>query len=371
MYNGRLGSRSAPLPPEAFAYVAGGAATGSTIRRNREAFERWRIVPRVLRDVSARDLSVELLDTRLPAPILLAPIGVLEMADEEADLAVARAAAATSVPFIFSSQASRSMEECAEVMGASPRWFQLYWSKADDLVASFVRRAERCGCSAIVLTLDTTLLGWRPQDLDLGYLPFLRGKGIAQYTSDPVFRAGLRADAATDEAAEQSEEGPRPPLNLRALGAALEMSRRFPGGTVRALRSGAARAAVRKFISTYSRPSLEWDDLARLRAMTGRLQGRRAGRVGGAPRAAVRLRSGHRGRGRRAGGNPEPDRRPRPHRRSRRLPLRRRDHRRGSGRALIAGGRSGDGPLRTARSAHAAPASQRAPSRSPPTISDG
>src|SRR5680860_1221412 len=92
---------------------------------------------------------------------------------------------------IFSNQASKPMEACAAALGESPRWFQLYWSTSNDLVESFVRRAEACGCEAIVVTLDTTLLGWRPRDLDLAYLPFLRGKGIAQYTSDPVFRRML------------------------------------------------------------------------------------------------------------------------------------------------------------------------------------
>ena len=256
------------MSPEAFAYVAGSAGTGGTARRNREAFERWRIVPRVLRDVSSRDLSIDLLGRRLPAPLLLAPIGVLEMAHPDADLAVARAAAATGVPFIFSSQASRTMEECAEAMGSAPRWFQLYWSRSDALVESFVRRAEACGCSAIVLTLDTTMLGWRPQDLDLGHLPFLRGMGIAQYTSDPVFRASLAHDDDGADGTPAAAAELRPPLNLRTLSAALAMARKFPGGTLRALRSGEARAAVRKFIATYSRPSLEWDDLARLRAMT-------------------------------------------------------------------------------------------------------
>lgn len=253
------------MSAEAFAYVAGGAGTGSTVRRNRDAFEEWRIVPRVLRDVGARDLSVELFGARIPAPLLLAPIGVLEMAHDDADVAAARAAAACGVPFIFSSQASRSMEECAAAMGASPRWFQLYWSRSDALVESFLRRAEACGCAAVVLTLDTTLLGWRPRDLDLGYLPFLRGKGIAQYTSDPVFRAEIARALAEDTA---QADDPRPPLTPRTLAAALEMARRHPGGTLRALRSGEARAAVRKFIATYSRPSLEWRDLARLRDMT-------------------------------------------------------------------------------------------------------
>ena len=245
---------------EAWAYVAGGAGAESTLRANRDAFERWRIVPRVLTDVSRRDLSVELFGRRLPAPLLLAPIGVLEMAHPEADLAVARAAAAEGGPFLFSSQASVAMESCAAAMGDAPRWFQLYWSESDALVESFVRRAEACGCEAIVLTLDTTLLGWRPRDLDLAYLPFLRGLGIAQYVSDPVFRASLAEPLPGDDE--------RPPLGLEALRAFRSQLRRYPGPLGEKLRSGAPREAVRRFIATYSRPSLAWDDLARLRGLT-------------------------------------------------------------------------------------------------------
>jgi lactate 2-monooxygenase len=250
------------MSPEAFAYVAGGAGAESTVRANREALDRWRIVPRMLRDVSVRDPTVELFGARLPSPLLLAPIGVLEMAHPEADLAVARAAAAEGVPMIFSSQASVPMEACARAMGDAPRWFQLYWSRSDDLVASFVRRAEACGCSAIVLTLDTTLLGWRPRDLELGHLPFLRGMGIAQYTSDPVFRASL---------AEPLDAPPadRPAVNLASLRAFAGMLRRYPDAGLRErLRTGAPRAAVQRFIATYSRPSLTWDDLGFLRDRT-------------------------------------------------------------------------------------------------------
>ncbi|HEU4455421.1 MAG TPA: alpha-hydroxy-acid oxidizing protein, partial [Longimicrobium sp.] len=115
------------MSPEAYAYVAGGAGNESTLRDNRAAFERWRIVPRMLRDVSERDVSVELFGRTLPAPLLVAPIGVLELAHPEADAAVARAAAEAGVPMIFSSQASVAMEECARAMGDGPRWFQLYW----------------------------------------------------------------------------------------------------------------------------------------------------------------------------------------------------------------------------------------------------
>jgi len=243
---------------EAFAYVAGGAGSEQTIRSIEEAFERWAIVPRMLRDVSVRDTSVELFGRRLPSPFLIAPIGVLEMAHRDADLAVARAAASAGVPMIFSSQASRPMEDCAAAMGDSPRWFQLYWSTSNDLVASFVARAERCGCEAIVITLDIPVFGWRTRDLDLAYLPFMRGKGIAQYTSDPVFRQSL-ADVGAGE---------RGRVNLAALGTLAQIARSYPGRFLANLRSPLPRAAVRTFVETYARPSLAWDDLAFLRERT-------------------------------------------------------------------------------------------------------
>lgn len=251
----------ARLSRESAAYIIGGAGSGGTMAANRRAFERRHIVPRMLRDVEHRDLSVTLFGATLPAPILLAPVGVLEMAHRGADRAVARAAAAEGVPMIFSSQASHPMEACAAVMGDSPHWFQLYWSRSDDLVQSFVGRAERCGCSAIVLTLDTTMLGWRPRDLDLAFLPFLRGKGIGQYVTDPVFRRLLQEplpDATEVEA----------PINLHTLSAFVQMVRKYPGGLIEKLRSGSPRRAVQRFVATYSRPSLTWAHLGRLRAMT-------------------------------------------------------------------------------------------------------
>jgi lactate 2-monooxygenase len=165
------------MSAEAFAYVAGGAGTGATMRANRAAFDRWRIVPRMLRDVADRDTSVELFGRTLPAPFLIAPIGVLEMAHRDAERAVARAVRDLGVPMIYSNQASVAMEEVTEILGDAPRWFQLYWSTRAELVESFAARAEACGCEAIVVTLDTTMLGWRTRDLDLGWLPFLRGMG--------------------------------------------------------------------------------------------------------------------------------------------------------------------------------------------------
>lgn len=248
------------LSARAFAYVAGGAGSESTMRENRLALDRWRIVPRMLRDVSRRDTSVRLFGRKIPAPFILSPIGVLELAHAGADLSVARAAAALGLPMVFSNQASMAMESCAAVMGSAPRWFQLYWSKDDELVESFVRRAEACRCDAIVVTLDTANLGWRTRDLELGHLPFMHGMGIAQYTSDPVFMSKL------DEPLPPSPPTGR--TTFAAVRTVVRMARRVPGGTLSNLRSGIARAAVRRFIATYSRPSLTWTDLAFLRNLT-------------------------------------------------------------------------------------------------------
>ncbi|MGY1703934.1 alpha-hydroxy-acid oxidizing protein [Geodermatophilus sp. SYSU D00697] len=259
------------LSARAYAYVAGGAGDEATQRANQAAFDRWAVVPRVLRDVSVRDTSVELFGRRLPAPLLLGPVGALELVHPEADLAVARAAADLGVPMVFSNQASVPMEECAAVMGSSPRWFQLYWSTSDELVESLVARAEASGCEALVVTLDTTMLGWRPRDLDLGHLPFALGKGIAQYTSDPVFRRLVEeratAPAATEAgAAAQRDRQPRP--TMAALRALVGMARAWPGPLVENLRSPLPRAAVETFLAIYSRPSITWADLAWLRSRT-------------------------------------------------------------------------------------------------------
>ena len=243
---------------EGFAYIAGGAGLESTMAANRAAFERVRIVPRMLRGSETRDLTVELFGRTLKAPILLAPIGVLEMAHREADLAAARAAAAEGVPIVFSSQASRPMEECSAAMGDAPRWFQLYMSTSDDVVRSFVARAERCGCEAIAITLDTTLLGWRLRDLDLAYLPFALGKGIAQYVADPEFQRQLDTASAPE----------RGDVNLAALRSLWRVSRAYPGSVWQNVRSPRPRKAAMTFVDTFTRPSLNWEDVALVRGLT-------------------------------------------------------------------------------------------------------
>ncbi|MBN9630652.1 MAG: alpha-hydroxy-acid oxidizing protein [Actinobacteria bacterium] len=254
------------LSRAAYAYIAGSAGLERTDAADTAAFGRHRIVPRVLRDVSRRDLSIELFGRTLPTPLLLAPIGVLELARRGGDASAARAAAAQGVPFTISTQASAPMEDIAAAMDATrpdrPRWFQLYWSSSRALVASLVARAEACGCEAIVVTLDTHVLGWRPRDLALGYLPFSRGLGIAQYTSDPVFRGLVRE--------RMSAAGPRErtPVTPAAVASFASILRHHPGGLRESLRSGEPLAAVETFLDVFADPSLGWDDLAFLRERT-------------------------------------------------------------------------------------------------------
>jgi lactate 2-monooxygenase len=251
----------ATLSRAAFEYIAGGAGLEHTVSQNRSAFDKYKILPRMLNDVSVRDTSVEILGSRIPTPLFLSPVGVLELTHPQADLAVGKAAARTGVPFIFSNQASFPMEMVAATMNTSPRWFQMYWSKSRDLVVSFAKRAEACDCSAIVVTLDTTLLGWRTRDLDLAYLPFLEGKGIAQYTSDPVFQK-LMDEPETTPAEKRS-------ITLHTLAGLIKMTRAYPGGNFFSkLASGRPRKAVQKFVSLYSNPALTWSDLSFLRANT-------------------------------------------------------------------------------------------------------
>ena len=189
------------LSRQAYDYVAGSAAGERTARANLAAFDRWRIVPRMLRDVSQRDLSVGLFGNSLPAPVLLGPVGVQEIIRNEAEVATARAAASVGLPFVLSTVSSRTIEEVGQASGASPHWFQLYWGKDHELTSSMLQRAEKAGFSALVITLDTAMLGWRERDLAHHFLPFLQGHGLANYFSDPVFCSRLSKPPQTDTVA--------------------------------------------------------------------------------------------------------------------------------------------------------------------------
>ncbi|UVS77531.1 lactate 2-monooxygenase [Actinokineospora sp. UTMC 2448] len=184
--------------PGPFGYVAGGAGSGATMRANRAAFDRWRIVPRMLADATERTLDTTVLGTAMPAPVLLAPIGVQSIVHPDGELATARAAKALGVPIVLSTASSYALEEVAEAAG--PRWFQLYWPNEPEVCASLLQRAKRAGYEVLVVTLDTWTLAWRPQDLDQAYLPFLRATGVANAFTDPAFLAGLAKSPADDQA---------------------------------------------------------------------------------------------------------------------------------------------------------------------------
>lgn len=190
------------LPPSVWSYVAGGAGDETTQNANVTAFGQWGLIPRMLVGAKERDLSVELWGRTWPAPLFLAPIGVIGLCtqDGHGDIATARAAAATGVPMFASTLMADPLEDAAAEFGDTPGFFQLYCPTDHDLAESLVRRAEAAGYAGIVVTLDTWVPGWRPRDLAGANFPQLRGKCLANYTSDPVFREKCGVDAATLDA---------------------------------------------------------------------------------------------------------------------------------------------------------------------------
>jgi lactate 2-monooxygenase len=256
------------MSAKAWAYIDGGAGNEESIRANTAAFSRYAIRPHMMRPNEQADFSTGLLGMKLAFPLLLAPIGVLDLVCPGADRIVARECHKTGVPMIFSNQAGTSMETCAAEMGDTPRWFQLYWSKSDELVMSFVKRAEDCGCKAIVLTVDTTMLGWRCRDLALGSLPFLQGMGIAQYTSDPVFMRLLRASESGSPAGGSGGGGPKPRITPATIASLFRIKANHPGGFWKNLFKREPLQAVRLFTSIYTNPALSWEKLVWLRGQT-------------------------------------------------------------------------------------------------------
>ncbi len=192
------------LSAQAYAYVAGSASSERTADANITAFDRHRIVPRMWRGSSApdgRDLRTTVLGTELAAPVLTAPVGVLELVHPAAECAVAEATKGLGIGTVVSTASSTPMEDVAAAAG--DWWFQLYWPADDEVARSLVERAASAGAKAIVVTADTPGMGWRPRDLELAHLPFLQAKGLANYFSDPVFRSRLIAPPEASEEARQ------------------------------------------------------------------------------------------------------------------------------------------------------------------------
>ncbi len=178
------------MSEEGVAYVHGGAGSEETFEREKD-FSAWRIVPRMLQGVEARDLSTDFLGRTHAAPVMLTPLGVQTLLHEEAELGSARGAAELDVPLILSSLSSTTMEDVADAMGDTPKYFQFYWSSDEAIAKSFLDRAEAAGYDGIVVTVDAPILGWRERLVERGYYPFLEGEGVANYFSDPEFRSQL------------------------------------------------------------------------------------------------------------------------------------------------------------------------------------
>lgn len=215
------------LSDHGFTQIAGSAGSEDTKRENREAMRRWRIVPRMLRDIDDRDMSVEFFGERFAVPLILAPIGVQSMVHDDGALATARAARELDVPFALSTASTPSLEEVADVLSDTPSLFQLYPSSDRDVTRSLLERAEAAGYNAIVYTLDGPPLGWRERDLNVGYLPNVSEEGIGNFLSDPVFRKAL------DQPPEEDMD-----------------------------------AAVNHYLDVYAEDELSWDDLSYIQDAT-------------------------------------------------------------------------------------------------------
>ncbi|MEP7269110.1 MAG: alpha-hydroxy-acid oxidizing protein [Saprospiraceae bacterium] len=246
------------LTKEAYAYVAGGAGLESTVKNNRIGFNKYQIVPKMLHSAPTRSLSTEFLGNQYSSPFFLCPIGVLELVHHQADLAIAQACRKMQVPMMVSNQASFPMENIAKELEGGDWYFQLYISKSDDLALNLVKRAEQSGAKALVITLDTTLLGWRNRDLNLAYLPFLKGKGIAQYTSDPVF---------SDIVRNWPEEKSDAKVTIKSIWHLLRLAAKIPGNYLENLK-GRALNTVKAFTQLYTRPDLDWAMIEKIRLAT-------------------------------------------------------------------------------------------------------
>jgi isopentenyl diphosphate isomerase/L-lactate dehydrogenase-like FMN-dependent dehydrogenase len=182
------------LDSGAFGYIHSGAGSEETSRKNTASFEKYSILPTYLNDVSDLDTSVELFGETYPHPFLLAPIGMMKISHEDAEIPVVKAAESYEIPFIQSTVSSCSIEEIAKAGRNCPKWFQLYWTNNKSISYSMVGRAEKAGYKAIVLTIDTPMIGWRETDMKNRYSPLKEGYGKANYVTDDVFLSTLTDD---------------------------------------------------------------------------------------------------------------------------------------------------------------------------------
>ncbi|THH29376.1 hypothetical protein EUX98_g4831 [Antrodiella citrinella] len=186
--------------PNAFLYVVANAGLGRTGEANRAELDRWRIVPRMLRNVTIRDVETTIFGVKHPSPIFLAPVGVQGIVHRDGETASAAAAGKLGIPYVMSGAASRTIETVGKANGPNGhRWYQIYWPRSDDITISLLNRAKDAGFTALVITLDTFTLGWRTHDVDAAYIPFIHGVGGQTGLSDPVFMAKHGEPLMTDD----------------------------------------------------------------------------------------------------------------------------------------------------------------------------
>jgi len=180
------------LSANSWGYVHGSAGTGESAAKNRLAFQKWSIVASRMIDEGWPDLTTTVLGRKLPYPIAIAPVGVQKIFNDDGELATSSAAFAESVPYILSTASSKSIEDVAIANQDGVRWYQLYWplKEDDEITLSLLKRAKANGYTALFVTLDAYMVGWRPEDMDNGYNPFLRADnvGVEIGFSDPVFQ---------------------------------------------------------------------------------------------------------------------------------------------------------------------------------------
>jgi L-lactate dehydrogenase (cytochrome) len=258
-------------PRPVFDYVDGGADEELSIRANREAFTRWRFVPRALVDVSAPDTSARVLDRTLPLPLVLGPTGYTRMMHPAGEIGAARAAGRHGLPYTLSTMATTSIEDLAAAAAAdADRWFQLYLLKDGGLNAELVDRAAACGYRVLVVTVDTAVAGHRSRDRHNGLVipPELTARSIASIAARPGYWTRMLCSPAI-----------------------------VFGNFVAAGRS----ITIEETISLFS-PAITWDDIAALRerwtgklVIKGPLGAADAGRAAQAGADAIQL-SNHGGR---------------------------------------------------------------------------
>jgi len=227
------------LPRGVFDYIDGGAEDERSLAGNSAAFARREFRPRVLRRVGIVDPSTTLLGRKLPFPLVLAPTGFTRIADPQGELAVARAAARSGLPYALSTLSTRSIEEVAAA-GDGPKWFQVYVWRDRGLVAELISRAAACGYEAIVLTVDTAVLGRRERDVRRGYeLP-------------PKVGLGTLLDGALHPAWTWSFVRSEPVVFANVVG--------------RHVGDGTDAVSLASYANAQFDPDVSWDDVAWLRS---------------------------------------------------------------------------------------------------------